>query len=575
MPVARWLHTATVLSDGRVLLAGGLDTNGNPLSSAVLYTPANHSFASTGNMTAFRYAAAATRLPSGKVLITGGSGTTSSDLYDPASGTFTSGGTMTAVRSTHSATLLFNGTVLIAGGQGASQDGVNSAELYNPASGGFTPVGNLATARFGHSATLLYDGTVLISGGTLRYSTPVSAELFNPTTLTFGSTGAPTSPRYLHSAVSLRNGMVLLAGGIGANRNELSSAEIYNPAAKSFSATASMATTRDNFTGVLQSDGSVFLPGGGDATTSTANAEIYTYPFTAGAIHPKYQVLGVLYSPPGSRSSVTYAGTNTIGTSTSFNQSVTQNTTFGLSDSGKVGGVSTGFSASSSFTEASDSLNSFAVNQTTQNTISLSGPLSSQVGVDHNFDRVLVWLNPQADVAVGPVQSTLLWSGFSVDTRDSYIPSDLDVVPVTIYCLQNPYVADCTSNNYRFARSWDSSTGGLTATDFASIANADPFVANPQYNPDADSSHRFQVVSGTNVDYSPAPAGAGPTTYSKTVSVQQVGTSSQSASDTHQIGYSFDAGLSGPVSIDLKDAKTTTWVNTLSSQQSLSTGQSA
>ena len=115
-----------------------------------------------------RYAHTATLLPNGKVLVAGGYNggavLSSAELYDPASGTWSATGSLTTARYGHTATLLPNGKVLVAGGY----DGVNvlsSAELYDPASGTWSATGSLTTARYGHTATLLPNGKVLVAGG--------------------------------------------------------------------------------------------------------------------------------------------------------------------------------------------------------------------------------------------------------------------------------------------------------------------------------------------------------------------------------------------------------------------------
>src|SRR5438445_6745380 len=121
MTTARSEHTATLLADGRVLLAGGYGDGSQILSSAELYDPASRVFVRTGDMHARRRMPTATLLPDGKVLIAGGfdeyAFLSSAELYDPAKGTFTPTGALVEPQGCHTATLLANGKVLIAGGQ--------------------------------------------------------------------------------------------------------------------------------------------------------------------------------------------------------------------------------------------------------------------------------------------------------------------------------------------------------------------------------------------------------------------------------------------------------------------------
>ena len=149
LATARDDHTATLLPNGKVLVAGGYDGSGT-LASAELYDPASGTWTATGSLATARYRHTATLLPNGKVLVAGGSDNSgalaSAELYDPASGTWTATGSLATARDCHTATLLPNGKVLVAGGFDGSGS-LASAELYDPASGTWTATGSLATAR--------------------------------------------------------------------------------------------------------------------------------------------------------------------------------------------------------------------------------------------------------------------------------------------------------------------------------------------------------------------------------------------------------------------------------------------
>ena len=165
MADAREWHTATLLKDGRVLVAGGLVLTGPSLASAELFDPKTDAFARTGSMSLTRDHFAATLLNTGEVLVTGGdagrnaSGArNSAELYDPKSGTFHATGSMSTGRMDQTSTLLQNGHVLVAGGQDGKSLS-DSAELYDPKTGTFHPTGQMtAYRRGGASATLLADG---------------------------------------------------------------------------------------------------------------------------------------------------------------------------------------------------------------------------------------------------------------------------------------------------------------------------------------------------------------------------------------------------------------------------------
>jgi len=282
-------HTATLLPNGKVLLAGGFvnsvwDYSGisGSYRGATLYDSATGVFSGTGNMTANRGDHTATLLANGKVLIAGGAdqdptgaGLASAELYDPSTGTFTQTGSMAVGRFLYTATLLQNGKVLIVGGALTStSDPVATAEVYDPATGIFTMTHEMATAREQHTATLLADGRVLIVGGTTSTGTSdlqptATAEVYDPSTGSFSVTGSMAEARTYHTATLLPSGKVLVAGG-----DENSTAEVYDPATASFSTIGGMEIGRSGHTATLLPNGSVLVVGGG-IFAGLASAELY------------------------------------------------------------------------------------------------------------------------------------------------------------------------------------------------------------------------------------------------------------------------------------------------------------
>jgi Kelch motif/Galactose oxidase, central domain len=285
-------HTATLLPDGKVLIAGGMRRNQDFYRSAELYDPVTGKFQPTGAMAVARVGAAAVLLHSGNVLIVGGwignGGTDSAELYDSAAGTFSAAGKMTALRGRPSATLLTNGDVLISGGADHSgPGGIASAEIFRAADGKFEPVAAMHAARIAHTATVLKDGRVLIVGGRGDTVTD-SAEIYDPATKRFTVTGRMQTARYKHSAGLLPDGRVLIAGGSDDRdwHGQLNSAEIYDPRTGKFSATSSLNDRRFKLpeeAAQLASGGLVIA--GGSTTVELYDPVTGKFSIAAGQLH--------------------------------------------------------------------------------------------------------------------------------------------------------------------------------------------------------------------------------------------------------------------------------------------------
>jgi hypothetical protein len=339
MTTARARHTATLLHNGKVLMAGGGAESNSPfpLATAELFDPETRTFGGTGEMTTPRVNHSATLLPDGKVLIAGGFGGTvwgllnSAELYDPSTGTFTATGNMVTPQVSHTATLLADGRVLITGGFAAFAKYAD-AELYDPSTGIFTATGAYArpnTCDFcppavlladgevlfnppaqlydaaagvfrltgspiyaAHSTgTLLTDGRVLFTGGESdEVGRSASAELYDPATRTFTSTGDMAWSRVWQAATLLPSGTALITGGesdscVGSpcQFGSLASAEIYDPWSGTFATAGNMAARRELHTATLLNDGRVLVAGGLTFTylapvpyVYLASADLYT-----------------------------------------------------------------------------------------------------------------------------------------------------------------------------------------------------------------------------------------------------------------------------------------------------------
>jgi N-acetylneuraminic acid mutarotase len=217
--------TATLLYNGKVLVAGGTDIGKpvDPLTSAELYDPSTGAWSPTGSMKTGRAFPTATLLANGKVLVAGGvissSGTLgkSAELYDPSTGTWSAAGSMAAARDHQMAVLLFDGRVLVMGGQGSSGKPLASAELYTPGSNSWSSGGTFSGGRTAAATDVLYSGKVLMAGGFGGNGNTIlsSANLYTPNggAGSWATATAMPDPRGHGMDVKLNNGKVLVAGG--------------------------------------------------------------------------------------------------------------------------------------------------------------------------------------------------------------------------------------------------------------------------------------------------------------------------------------------------------------------------
>ncbi|MFZ5630174.1 MAG: kelch repeat-containing protein [Spirochaetota bacterium] len=304
LSVGRYLHTATRLNDGRILIVGGVGNSGF-LASAEIYdhtmNAGSGGYVSTGNMASPRQVHTASLLNDGRVLVVGGhdgSGpVATAEIFDPAGngglGAFSAIGNLQFARYNHTAAVLQNGKVLVAGGNGTSGF-VATAELFDPTAngglGGFVPSGNMTNPSQGAAVAGLADGRVLITGGIGNAGYLNSSEIFDPT-LNGGNGGfvatAPMSTaREYHTATRLADGRVLLAGGRISNIS-IATADIFDPAGNgglgAIISTGNLGLARDLHTATLLADGRVLLTSGQNNSTITSSTEIFNPAGNAGA----------------------------------------------------------------------------------------------------------------------------------------------------------------------------------------------------------------------------------------------------------------------------------------------------
>lgn len=326
MSTPRMEHTATLLAKttntaakGKVLIVGGMDkTKPNLvdqyLKTAVLYNPANGTWANTGSLTQARTRHTATELNDGRVLVTGGLYYSTTNqvantaaIYNPATGLWTTTGSMGTARYWHTATLLNDGKVLVVGGSNDtnnSANSINSAEVFDPAKNTWANVAAMATARAYHTATLLNTGKVLVTGGqNSANGTLADALVYDPTSNTWSSVGVMSNARVFHSATMLNDGKILITGGSKSLDVSLPlQNELYNP----FSTgtvywsvpTAKLLSGRYSHTATMLYTGKILVAGG--VSNATFGVELHD------------PIFGTTWKQTPPMSSVRYAHTATL-----------------------------------------------------------------------------------------------------------------------------------------------------------------------------------------------------------------------------------------------------------------------
>ena len=243
MACPRYQNTATVLADGRVLVAGGC----MPIKGS--------------------------QPPFG-----------SAEVFDPATGLFSLTGTMAFARSYDTGVTLPDGRVLFYGGSGITNaNNVRSAEIYDPAVGRFIPIGNGRSARYWAQPVVLQDGRVLLVGGD---DWPGTAELFDPATDTFAAAG-PVQGNVAGPAVLLSDGRVLSFGQVNLESDANRIAQIYDPATNTFTLTGRPPTAPDMLgcAEPLADGGAVLFPD--DLHGTTAIYDAASGKFRSGKSSPK------------------------------------------------------------------------------------------------------------------------------------------------------------------------------------------------------------------------------------------------------------------------------------------------
>ena len=292
-------HTATLLANGKLLVAGGVKSAGTGTAAVDLFDPVATTWTPVAPMNVMRSSHTATLLADGRVLVTGGStvsaaaakgyvNNTSAEIYDPVANTWTAAPPMSVARSHHTATRLPDGKVLVVGGENVLYLVEPTAEVYDPAANTWTATRAAPLSpRSQHTATLLPSGLVLIAGGfdiVDGLLTPLAtAELYDPvlhTTTSMDVNGVTTATatggldftaaapmafaHYGQSATRLADGRVVVVGG------NTTQTELYDPTAATWTTQGATAATHTSHGAALLPDGRLLVVGGTQFAQPTA-----------------------------------------------------------------------------------------------------------------------------------------------------------------------------------------------------------------------------------------------------------------------------------------------------------------
>lgn len=291
MNYARYAHTAVKLLDGRVLIAGGAGS----VLPAEIFDPNTEQFTLTSPMNGMHGFSPGILFPDNRVLIVTGSladlalypSGGVSEIYDPSKNTWTVVPSIPVGYSQMAGLGLPDGTALAFGGyDGFTVSADPYVERYSPDSNSVIAMANMVISRLQETVTPLPDGKVLIVGGTDASYSLSSTELYDPTANPDGQSELSTylnQDRRGHTATLLPSGEVLVVGGYQARHGgpvdaNLATAELRDATSGVWSLSGTMSTPRSGHTATLLPSGLVLVTGGGTATSATNSAELWAHP---------------------------------------------------------------------------------------------------------------------------------------------------------------------------------------------------------------------------------------------------------------------------------------------------------
>lgn len=294
LSASRAFHTATLLTNGSVLISGGITGSApwrpeagvsltRPTDSTELIDGNALSTSPSGRMAEPRVGHTATLLDSGNVLIAGGAlpASSSSDAGPPSpdggtadaaattvplvevfqNGRFIGNETMFTPRAWHRAALTVEGVVL-AGGMATEGASISKAELYR--NGTLENMPGMLVKRRAFTLTTLADGTLVAAGGLDNTGKPLaSTELYSPGSALWKSGPDLKSARAYHTATLLDDGTLLILGGLSVDGNTTDLIELYDPSHNTIrQLEREQQTSRWAHTATLLTDGRILVVGG-------------------------------------------------------------------------------------------------------------------------------------------------------------------------------------------------------------------------------------------------------------------------------------------------------------------------
>lgn len=279
MPAARADHAAVTLADGRVLVTGGCAGGAPcdpPSTAAMLWDPATGAWTMAAPMHVARALHLALRLDDGRVMVIGGQGTcnsricdtlASTELYDPATGTWSDGPALPVPRLHATATPIAGGRVLVAGGCTSSGLPCNTlgSLVYDPAAGG--PAGSFGSpaamqvARTWHLAGRLPSGDVLVTGGVDAGGfVQRSSEIYRVAEARWDAAADSPTSHFGGALGPLPSGDLVLAGG--GSSSPVAATELYRSADGSWSRVGALAVARSGPQMAALAGGELVVSGG-------------------------------------------------------------------------------------------------------------------------------------------------------------------------------------------------------------------------------------------------------------------------------------------------------------------------